>query len=133
MYGGSSGSSAIDELWVYDESEGTWELIESIGESPGPRMGHAAVDIGNTLIIFGGKNGSVYYKDIYSYNTLTNIWESIQVQSDINPTAVEGACMAVYDDDIYIFGGISEFRSNNYVWKFKLGSNVFELLSADKY
>ena len=67
------------------------------------------------------------------YNTLTNIWEVVEIKSRINPTGVEGACMEVYNDDLYIFGGKNEFRSNNLLWKFNLGSNEYTLLSSEKY
>ena len=26
VYGGSTGSKALDELWIYDEAEGIWHL-----------------------------------------------------------------------------------------------------------
>lgn len=38
--------------------------------------------------------------------------------------------MLVYDDDIYFFGGRGEFRSNNYIWKFKLGDNDYERIDS---
>ena len=84
-------------------------------------------------MIWGGKNGSKFYSDIHMYNTLTNIWEEVDIKSIINPTGVEGACMEVYNDDMYIFGGKNEFRSNKYLWKFNLGSNEYTLLSTLNY
>ena len=56
VYGGSTGTQVLDELWIYDEIEGTWERKETLGINPGPRMGHAAASIGNNIIIFGGRN-----------------------------------------------------------------------------
>lgn len=41
--------------------------------------------------------------------------------------------METYNDDVYIFGGKSKFRSHNYVWKFNLGSNKYTLLSEGNY
>ena len=113
MYGGSTGEVTLDELWIYDELKGTWELKEAIGTSPGPRMGHAAVSIGHNLIIFGGRNESTYYNDMYSYNSLTNTWETMPVRGIAMPARVEGSCMLSHGDDIYIFGGNGDFKSNN--------------------
>ena len=59
------------------------------------------------------------------YNTLTNIWEVVEIKSRINPTGVEGACMEVYNDDLYLFGGKNEFNAHNVVWKFNLGTNEY--------
>ena len=55
VYGGSTGTQVLDELWIYDEMVGTWERKESLGISPGPRMGHSSGVIGNILLIFGGR------------------------------------------------------------------------------
>lgn len=84
-------------------------------------------------MIWGGKNGSLFYSDLHMYNTLTNIWESVEVKSEIKPTAVEGACMETYNDNLYIFGGKNEFRSNNLIWKFDLGTHEYTLLSRESY
>ena len=59
---------------------------------------------------------------MYIYNTLTNTWDIMQIKSDISPSGIEGACMLVDDDDIYIFGGNSEFKANNYLWKFVIAT-----------
>ncbi len=37
IYGGSNGSNAIDEMWIYDEKDGTSEIKEPIGLRPTPR------------------------------------------------------------------------------------------------
>ena len=81
MYGGSTGINNLDELWIYDEIDGSWMLKDTIGEYPGPLMGHGAVAYGNNLLIWGGKNGNVFSSDLYMYNTLTNIWELVEVKS----------------------------------------------------
>ena len=67
------------------------------------------------------------------YNTLTNIWEVVEVKSTIYPSGGEGACMEVYKEDLYIFGGKNEFSANNYLWKFNLGPNEYKLLSRGDY
>jgi len=128
MYGGTDGTEALDELWVYDEANDSWELLNTIGTSPGPRQGHVAAALGNVLIIWGGKNGSTVYKDMFMYNTNTNVWEEVQVKSTVNPTAAEGACMVVYEEEIYIFGGINKGKLNNKLWKFNIGSYKYESL-----
>ena len=90
MYGGSTGTNTLDELWIYDEINGTWILKDTIGTQPGPLMGHAATAYGNNLLIWGGKNGSQFSSDVYMYNTLTNIWELIEVKSTLHPSSAEG-------------------------------------------
>ena len=37
MYGGSTGTDLLDELWAYDESDETWTLLDTGGQSPGLR------------------------------------------------------------------------------------------------
>ena len=57
----------------------------------------------------------------------------MDVNGDIHPAGVEGSCMLTHGDDIYIFAGKSEFKSNNQLWKFELGSKVYTLVSEDLY
>jgi len=71
MFGGTTGTETLEELWVYDEDYDSWELQNTVGISPGPRQGHAAAALGNVLIIWGGKNGSTVHKDMFMYNTFT--------------------------------------------------------------
>ena len=77
------------------------------------------------MLIWGGKNGSEFYDDLYLYNTITNIWELVEIKSKTNPIAAEGSCMEVYNDDLYLFGGKNEFHAINTLWKFSLGSNEY--------
>ena len=84
-------------------------------------------------MIWGGKNESNFYADLYMYNTLTNIWEAVEVKSTHNPVAAEGVCMEIYNEDLYIFGGKSEFRLNHILWKFNFVSNEYILLSEGNY
>ena len=37
MFGGSTGTKELDELWMYDENEGIWTLLDTLGEGPTPR------------------------------------------------------------------------------------------------
>ena len=133
MYGGRAGTKELDELWVYDENDGTWELKNTAGLGPGSRQGHSAVALGNSLMIWGGKNGSNFYWDLHMYNTLDNLWEEVQVKSTFDPTGAEGAWMEVYNDDLYIFGGKNDFNAKRELWKFNLGSKEYTALSGNYF
>ena len=42
MFGGNDGERALDELWSFDVEKEKWEYIETFGEQPSRRWGHAA-------------------------------------------------------------------------------------------
>lgn len=41
--------------------------------------------------------------------------------------------MVMNESTMYLFGGKSDFTSNNYLWKFTLGINEFELIAGDEW
>jgi N-acetylneuraminic acid mutarotase len=133
MYGGSDGSQSLDELWTYDSKYETWSLQEPKGLKPPPRSGHASATLGNNLVIWGGRDAKLIFNDMYFYNTVTNTWELITPTSTLGPIAVEGACLTEYNDDLYLFGGRSDFSSHNHLWKFNVGLNKWTLLSDNKF
>ena len=46
---------------------------------PGPRYGHASTIAGHALFIYGGKNGSKEYNDLFRYDFEANLWTEIIV------------------------------------------------------
>jgi len=57
VFGGSSGNIACNDLWKLDLSapELRWEELHATGTPPTPRLGHAAVVLGDRIVISGGR------------------------------------------------------------------------------
>lgn len=59
VFGGFAESGErVNEIYRYYFKENKWEKVLVLGgnEAPSPRVGHSAVIMGDSLIIFGGKD-----------------------------------------------------------------------------
>ncbi len=58
VWGGSSGPNggALGDGRIYDPAQDRWSEVASVG-APAPRMAHAAVWTGSTMVVWGGHSG----------------------------------------------------------------------------
>lgn len=54
IFGGLVRESARNDLYLYSIKENTTTLLQTGGEVPSPRVGHASSLISNVLIVWGG-------------------------------------------------------------------------------
>lgn len=105
-----------------------WKSPECSGPAPVPRSGHAAILIGNNLVIHGGFKlrpdvkqatlksiGSVltdsYYDDIRVLDTDTFVWSRLRI-SGLPPIARHGHTLNISGSDIIMFGGWTKNSGN---------------------
>ncbi|MEE4248519.1 MAG: kelch repeat-containing protein, partial [Kangiellaceae bacterium] len=62
-----------------------------------------------------------------------NTWELITSPSEVQPAPGEGACLTVFEDDLYLFGGRTDIASHNQLWQYSVGKNEWTLLSDNKF
>jgi len=129
MFGGNDGTKPLDELWIYSSDTNIWEFKEVFGTKPARRQGHCACNHGTNLIIWGGRNNKELYNDMWMYNVVQKAWHEMENKADINPPAVEGACIVSMGANVYIFGGRGENYSNNILWQYILGTNTYEMIA----
>ncbi|XP_024542305.1 rab9 effector protein with kelch motifs [Selaginella moellendorffii] len=78
VFGGTNGTSTLDDLFVLDNATNTWGKPDVFGDVPAPREGHSASLIGDNLFVFGGCGKSSdpseeeYYNDLHVLN-MSNI------------------------------------------------------------
>ncbi|KAK4057765.1 hypothetical protein OIO90_000984 [Microbotryomycetes sp. JL221] len=106
-------------------------LVETTGEVPGPRVGHASVGVGNVLIVWGGdtKSRPEDRQDdgLYLLNLSTKEWTRVKVAGPA-PEGRYGHAAAMVGSRFFIFGGQKDDGGflNDLVWfdlqKLKTGS-----------
>ncbi|EFJ04664.1 hypothetical protein SELMODRAFT_432203 [Selaginella moellendorffii] len=75
VFGGTDGTSPLDNLFVLDTATNTWGKPDVFGDVPAPREGHSTSLIGDNLFVFGGCGKSSdpsqeeYYNDLHVLNT----------------------------------------------------------------
>jgi len=89
---------------------------------PCPRVAHSASFINEKLYIFGGRVGigmdEGALNDLYEFNTATNEWklldDGVSKANDQRPAARSYHAMTSLDEKLYIFGGCTESRLNDF-------------------
>ncbi|KAI4197081.1 MAG: hypothetical protein LQ350_006151 [Teloschistes chrysophthalmus] len=85
-----------------------WTLVDNYGDIPGVRMGHTAcLWQGSKLLVYGGENEHrEYLTDVVILDLKTAHWTQPEVRGPI-PKGRARHAAAVYDDKLYIVGGLA--------------------------
>ncbi|MFH1228024.1 MAG: kelch repeat-containing protein [Planctomycetota bacterium] len=112
-----SGSSAPVYPW-------TVKIEHSDFATPTPRAYHQMVWDGNEIIMFGGRDASVYYNDTWFYYPLSNSWHAPAITG--GPPTGRAGHAAVWDGKkLIIFGGRNGSGDLNDLWWFTPVSNTW--------
>ncbi|OGL47316.1 MAG: hypothetical protein A2161_17100 [Candidatus Schekmanbacteria bacterium RBG_13_48_7] len=111
IFGGYTGSGYSNEIYSYSPPPvNEWTLLSSVTDPPPPRTEQSAILIpdstGDTILIFGGKDSSVYFNDLWKFDLASTTWTEISAAGDI--PAARASHTAVYNDtdnQMIVFGG----------------------------
>ncbi|CAN6615855.1 hypothetical protein TRVA0_006S02014 [Trichomonascus vanleenenianus] len=107
IMGGLKGSNVFGDLWVVETDTLTGYLLDTDG-CPSPRVGHAALTLGNAFIVFGGdtkiEENDVLDDNLYLLNTTTLKW-TVAKPSGPRPSGRYGHTISTIGSKVYIFGG----------------------------
>lgn len=106
---GSGTGERTNDIYRYHFKDNKWEKVTMLGVyTPKARAGHSAVIVGDTMVIFGGRDeDNNKLNDLWLFNFSTYFWEPIRVDDPLPlPRSGHSACM--YKDMMLIFGGIHE-------------------------
>ncbi|MCG2826214.1 MAG: right-handed parallel beta-helix repeat-containing protein [Thermoplasmatales archaeon] len=126
VFGGGSGSSAINQIIRYNPSTDTVTVMSAT--LPTERGITAAVWTGTYAYIFGGYDGSSYFSQILRYDPST---DSITVMSATLPSG-RAAMSAVWDgNNAYIFGGCSGgISAINQIIKYNASADTVSVMAS---
>ncbi|KAI1749290.1 hypothetical protein F4782DRAFT_311224 [Xylaria castorea] len=110
IMGGLINSSTVKgDLWIIEAGGNlTCYPLATTGEAPGPRVGHAALLVGNAFIVYGGDTKidetDTLDETLYLLNTSTRQW-SRALPAGTRPSGRYGHSLNIVGSKIYIFGG----------------------------
>lgn len=122
VWGGFSGSSALNTGAVYNPANNTWTAITTTG-APSARSFHSMVWTGTHVVVWGGKNtAGTSLGDGAKYNPTTNTWAAISSSGAPSvrleaSTVWTGSKMIVWGGRSSQFlntGGIYDFASDSW-------------------
>jgi hypothetical protein len=86
MYGGL-GAETDSDTWVFDLSESKWTKVVSTIMPPSRNFVDIAPIIGTPLVIvFGGWNGNTYLDDTWIFDSNTNEWREVPMDTKPEPS-----------------------------------------------
>lgn len=107
-----------NKVYVFDLEEQTWSVAEACGDIPPPRVGVTMAAVGDTIYVFGGRDGThKELNEFYSFDTCTNKWALIS-SGDVGPPHRSYHSTAADDRWVYIFGGCGVNGRLNDLWAF---------------
>ncbi|KAJ1736174.1 hypothetical protein LPJ61_000133 [Coemansia biformis] len=133
LFGGSdSNMPSYNDIKLLYTKTNTWSYSPSVsGDAPAARILHSAVCSKDSMYVFGGRHSTadepsdstVWVLKADSAESFT--WSKAPISSKAQktgPTARAGHSAALYQDSMYIFGGIGPSGQDSIMYKLDLGS-----------
>ncbi|EFJ05471.1 hypothetical protein SELMODRAFT_431540 [Selaginella moellendorffii] len=100
VFGGTDGTSTLDDLFVLDNATNTWGKPDVFGDVPAPR-GHSASLIGDNLFVFGG---------------YTFVWKKIST-TGVSPIPWDSHTCSSYKNCFVVMGGEDSGNPETMAWR----------------
>lgn len=112
-----------NKLHVFDLETLTWSVADSSGDTPPPRVGVTMAAVGDTIYVFGGRDGEhKELNELYSFDTKTNKWALIS-SGDTGPAHRSYHSTTTDERHVYVFGGCGVAGRLNDLWAFDVVDN----------
>lgn len=118
-------------------NQGRWYQLTPDGAAPAARMGHAAIEMLDTLIVMGGADPvaspPVKYADVHVLSLTTSTWITPVVVGSRAPPGRDGHSVLKVGSTVYVFGGLSSAGERlNDLWSFNAYATVAGQLEWDQ-
>ena len=108
LYGGCEGGeedmTLFSKVHLLDLGTRVWSEVQALGLAPPGRDGHAAAQVGEVMVVYGGSTNAGICSDILGFHLPTATWHSYLVEGDL-PGCRESMGCTVLGRSLYIFGG----------------------------
>lgn len=81
VFGGSCSEGLLNDVWLFDVDTDTWRQAHCGGKLPCPRSSHAAVLIGGSMLVSGGRTADALADDLVMLDLTTLMWTVVPPQS----------------------------------------------------
>lgn len=131
-----------NDVYLISTRELSATMLQTTGEIPSPRVGHASALVGSVLIVWGGdtksnnkpKTGDPHDDGLYLLNLSSREWTRVSVQGP-TPRGRYGHSVCMVGSKFYVFGGQVDGEFLNDLWSFDLNSlrtkAVWELIEPN--
>jgi N-acetylneuraminic acid mutarotase len=136
LYGGWDGAVFFNAIWSFDPAAGAWTDREPSGAAPSARAMQAMAYVPaspttkESLIVFGGYDGSGYLGDTWIYDLAEDAWTNL-APAGASPAARDGHAL-VYDPAsgrVILFGGWDGTTQFGDTWAYDPAANAWTELT----
>ena len=128
-----------NQLISFEPGVRAWNNVQSVGDIPQPRCGHATTKVDNVLYLFGGIVDGFISSDLYRLHMPTLTWTLIQTALQPNGPLgrLSHSFTALGSNHLIVHGGFTTTPSNTKplsdTWSFNLTSQRWTEYSVDNH
>lgn len=143
IHGGMNRDKKFDDMYLFECAQTKFTKVEFSKEDiiPSPRAHHSAYYINDKIYMYGGNGGKFYensvFNDLWVLDLDTYKWvelkEELKDEAKVGnlPEPRTGHSMFVYNDEVYIYGGINQTTAYNNIIKFDLNEKQWNTFGID--
>lgn len=119
---GGSGDGLLNDIWVFDTTQGLWDELHPSTTLPPTGRAHSASVVDGKIFIFGGNGGASIYESrnetwVFDPTTAEGSWSRVTGSATL-PLGRIAHSAAVISNKIFIFGGVGFDVNLNDTWTF---------------